>query len=49
MGADEGKDEQEGWVLTAKTRRAGIRHMLLGFLLLLLLLFTISLCSLSGR
>jgi hypothetical protein len=29
-----------------RTRRAGLRHMFLGFLLLLLSLFTVALCSL---
>lgn len=49
MGVDEGRDERGDEVLTARAKRAGIRHMFLGFLLLLLLLFTISLCSLPGR
>jgi hypothetical protein len=29
-----------------RTRQAGLRHMLLGFLLLLLTLFTVALCGL---
>ncbi|MCI0370611.1 MAG: hypothetical protein L0214_04350 [candidate division NC10 bacterium] len=34
-----------------RTRRAGLRHMVLGFILLLLSLFTVALCSLprEGR
>ncbi|MCZ6551685.1 MAG: hypothetical protein O6926_09830 [candidate division NC10 bacterium] len=39
--------EQEG--LAEKTRRVGTRHLVLGFLILLFLLFLVSWCSLPGR
>jgi hypothetical protein len=35
-----------GGAVDERTRRAGLRHMVLGFLLLLLSLFTAALCSL---
>lgn len=35
-----------GGAVDERTRRAGLRHMLLGFLLLVLTLFTVALCSL---
>ncbi|HEU5394779.1 MAG TPA: hypothetical protein VFV36_08235 [Candidatus Methylomirabilis sp.] len=35
-----------GGAVDERTRQAGLRHMLLGFLLLLLALFTVALCSL---
>jgi hypothetical protein len=39
--------EAEG--LTRQARRAGLRHLILGFLTLLFLLFVISWCSLPAR
>lgn len=47
MGVNEdGKEQEEG--LEEKARRAGARHMLLGFFVLLFLLFFIAWCSMPG-
>jgi hypothetical protein len=43
---DGGGQEQQG--LGEKARRVGMRHLVVGFLVLLLLLFLISWCSLPG-
>ncbi|MFQ5802107.1 MAG: hypothetical protein ACE5JQ_04325 [Candidatus Methylomirabilales bacterium] len=48
MRASEDREEQEER-LGERARRVGARHMLLGFLLLLFLLFVIAWCSLPGR
>jgi hypothetical protein len=46
-GRDSEKPEKEE--LGPKARRAGVRHLLLGFLALLAILFLISWCSLPVR
>jgi hypothetical protein len=47
MGIGNSSDRREGGV-DAKTRRAGTRHLVMGFLILLVLLFLISWCSLPS-
>ncbi len=44
-----GPEAEEPRGLTKEARKAGVRHMLVGFLILVLLLFLISWCSLPGR
>jgi hypothetical protein len=46
MRNDNSSEGHEREVLDEKARRAGTRHMILGFLTLLLLLFLVSWCSL---
>ncbi len=45
---DENSEGQGREVLPEEARRVGTRHMVLGFLVLLILLFLISWCSLPG-
>lgn len=43
------REGQEQEALAEKARRVGTRHMVLGFLILLLLLFLLAWCSVPGR
>ncbi|MFQ5847885.1 MAG: hypothetical protein ACE5IQ_09505 [Candidatus Methylomirabilales bacterium] len=49
MRIDDSPEEQEPERLPEKAREVGIRHMVLGFLVLLVLLFVLAWCSLPGR
>ena len=49
MGASDNREGQEHEVVGEKARRVGLRHLVLGFLVCLLLLFLISWCSLPAR
>lgn len=49
MRIDEDREDQKQEVLAEKARRVGTRHLLLGFLCLLLLLFLLAWCSMPGR
>ncbi|MEA3509079.1 MAG: hypothetical protein U9R33_01220 [candidate division NC10 bacterium] len=49
MRIDEDREDQEQEVLGEKARRVGTRHLLIGFLGLLLLMFLLAWCSMPGR
>ena len=42
-------DDADGAAQSRRQHRVAIRHMILGFVVLLALLFVISLCTLPGR
>lgn len=46
MGIENSSDGGEKGDLDEKARRAGTRHMVMGFLILLVVLFLVSWCSL---
>ncbi len=46
MRSDNDSEDRDQGALEAKARRAGTRHLVLGFLTILLLLFLVSWCSL---
>jgi hypothetical protein len=49
MGVSDNREGQEHEMAGEKTRRVGLRHLVLGFLALVLLLLLISWCSLPAR
>jgi hypothetical protein len=49
MGVNEENEVPQEEKLGERSRRVGMRHLLLGFLLILFLLFVTAWCSLPGR